>query len=395
LKELLFFTAVFLFLSLANGFVGHASTSRKPARIRIENRRSQEAADRGCVSLPNDIDVSGLTTFVQIARFLQHDREPPERLWKQMEESPGYSILLKSEFTKVGFREPFRLALMPSRRPDRDRALGNKSIRYLDHYSEWVPKALPRFPSLLSGLLKKIDPCAIAKVAGAYLPSGVDLRPPRISVVIFSPDARGYDPIVLDLSVMETCPGQSLQLLLAHEFHHNFRKRIQGHPREPSNLVDEQLLWALDQLQAEGIADLINVPDCLRRPTDFPASLQKAIADYSRHLAAASESLRSFDILIRRIRSNELKDPSDIEMEVRKALPFSGHPTGFHMARLIKEKFGIERLREHVADPFSFIHEYQLAAKQAKGSRYGSDVHLFSPEALKWIDGLRARMVAP
>ena len=66
-------------------------------------------------NVTTQLDFSGITAFQTIFNSLQEDKEPSEEQWRELEQSPGYKILLKRDFSKIGFRKPFRLAFMPSK----------------------------------------------------------------------------------------------------------------------------------------------------------------------------------------------------------------------------------------------------------------------------------------
>lgn len=341
-----------------------------------------------CIPAANSLDLSGIVAFLVVTEELMSDREPTEQLWSELERTPGYAVLLENEFAESGFREPFRLAFQPSRRSDLETALEEGRYRYLNHYSEWVRGSWLQIPHLVRKLASGYDPCALSVVSAEYLPEMEVLEPPQISVVVFGPDARGYHPVVLDISMVESLPQEALDLLLAHEFHHFFRNQLKPQDRRGLEGADASIYWALDQLQAEGIADQLNIPFMLQWEFDDPP-IQQWMKKYGELLDGAPESLQAFDQVVRSLAKGEPKQGDELEKAIREALPMACHPAGFHMARTTESVLGKDRLVHNVADPFAFFSDYQEAATILM--ERGNDTYVFSSETSQWILALEQR----
>jgi len=307
-------------------------------------------------------------------------------MWTTMEDSPGYRVLLEGEFAEIGFREPFRLAFMPSKQSELDKAIKSGKHRYLSHYSGWAKGALARMKGLGRELAQLLDFEELTSLAKAFLPPG-EYRQARVSVVLFCPDARGYDPIVLDVGLIELMPPDDVKLMVAHEFHHYFRNQLKTR-RAAFDLVRDAIYWGLDQLQAEGIADQINVPSFLAGDSGGKAMVE-ARNRYRTLLAGASDSLSRFETVVLSVARGELTDPAEVRKAVRKALPMSGHPTGYFMASTIIRGLGRERLIKHMADPVKFLEDYQIAAGELNRKEGKNTRHLLDKEAMTWLRLLR------
>ncbi len=303
--------------------------------------------------------------------------------WLELEQTPAYSVLEEREFGKQGFREPFRLAFNPSRKQQLVSALDAGEHRYLNHYADWTARTLSRFPQLTKAY-QSLDLCTAAERATQFIPSTKELEQPDVALAIFAPDARGYDPIVLDLSLIETWPNLALQLLVAHEMHHHFRSQIQAEYVLEDDGVDAALFWALNQLQAEGVADLINMPHLLQGDTEL-GPLKKLVEGYQGALDSAPESINALDQIIRRVAAGTLVDGKEIKQLVREALPRAAHTTGYFMARTTLEHLPRAVLIEHVANPFAFLRDYQKAAKIAGSPR-------LSQATMRWVTELESRL---
>lgn len=315
------------------------------------------------------------------------DEEPDEAIWRKMESTPGYAVLLESEFRVEGFREPFRLAFMPSKQQELENALQENRFRYMAHYTGWVKNSIGKFENIREKMSAIFNPCEISDISMQYLPPMGCITPPPVAVVIFALDARGYEPIVLDMSTLDVFGEESWTLLLAHEFHHYYRNQLVMQNTANPNPVEAEVFWALNQLHLEGVADQINMPYLLENePSD--ATLGKLKEKYEMLLEEAPAQLAKFDTIILSIASGDQVEPSELKREIRGALPMAGHPAGYHMANVIKNVFGKERLIAHVADPFAFLDDYQKALENQKKV----PGHHFSKDSIEWVQKLRWKM---
>jgi len=147
--------------------------------------------------------------------------------------------------------------------------------------------------------------------------------------------------------------------------------------------MEAALLWDLDQLQAEGIADQID-----KRVTCFREGIQADSGwaiQFRELLDQASMHIARFDSLLANL-ADFSGDPESLEARIRSILPMSAHPTGYFMAIIIRQELGAGILREHVGNPFVFLRDYDQAA-----TRSPDRPPVFSPEALRRIDALEER----
>lgn len=377
----------FLWLLLPLVACGAAvSSSKKPAEPGPGGGQGRRKAPT-CKHSSDGIDVSGVSAFADVASQLRSDVEPSTRQWAAMDNSSGYRVLFEREFDRDEFRETLRVALMPSRL-DTPRAKAELS-RYMSHYAGWAANNLTNFPALLDTFGANFSPCRSVELTLPYLPIEPGRSVPPVAVNIFAPDARGYDPIVFDLSLVEQYSKEQFQLLAAHEFHHYFRQELLIGSTYTPNAAEAAVLWGLDQLQAEGVADLINVPSMLESSFDDP--VLKANQDrYLRFLATAGDSIQAFDRCLD-LAAKEGPAAQRLRGRVRDALPMSAHPTGFFMARLIERQLGRQRLVRHVADPFAFIDDYHEAAQQLALRGEPSPAQL-GPRSRRYLHTLRLRV---
>jgi len=212
--------------------------------------------------------------------------------------------------------------------------------------------------------------------ARALLPEGAVSGWPAVSFVIFAPDSRGYDPVVLDvLSCMDK--GGRLAGLVGHEFHHYYRNRLVDLNQ------DQGALWIINQIHAEGIVDLIDKAEWTRKPEADLAPNEKEFVKLYRE---SPSILRIMDDLLARM-SERKTGRGELGNELRRAVPQVGHPTGLYMATLILEEMGKAALAGVAGDPFAFFRLYQEAALKR-----GGDAPRFSDKALAFLDRLKPRL---
>jgi len=325
-------------------------------------------------SRPAAADFSGLDKFLELTAILEKDEEPTQEQWDSLFKTPGYAVLLQREFQRDFFAERFRLAFMPSRVD----ALKEQMKKDTGFRAQFLPHYLR-----VKGMRGAIErwraeqrPAELyaeaAKKAGGFLPQGAVSGLPAVSFVIFAPDSRGYDPVVLDvLFCMDQ--GTALADLVGHEFYHYYRDSLVELGQ------DQATLWVLNQIHAEGIADLIDKAGWIRKPE---TALSPKEEGYVKLYKESPVVLRTVDSLLSRM--SEMKTGrSALGNELRKAVPQSGHPTGLYMATLILEELGKEALVGVSVDPFAFFRLYQKAA-----TKRGGEIPRFSEKALAFLDRL-------
>jgi hypothetical protein len=142
------------------------------------------------------------------------------------------------------------------------------------------------------------------------------------------------------------------------------------------------ILWVVQQVQLEGIGDLINVPVWMKKPSETWSASNKQYVDFYRK---SPEIIRAMDGLFSRMQDGQ-DDRRDLGQQLRRAVPRSGHPTGYFMAETIVAVLGKEALVRTVANPFAFFRLYGEAARKKGGDTPG-----FSKKTLDLIRSLEKR----
>ena len=319
------------------------------------------------------VDFSGLDRFWDVVLILEQDADPEDGLWGRLFATPGYAVLTKSEFSREFFIRLFSLAFKPSLREEREEFLRSEkawAVAHLEHIQRAGEMRTPIMEFRRSFDADSLIGRAV-HIAAAWLPPSVIEGPPPVSFVVFGPDARGYIPVVIDV-LLGMNLGDRLVELLAHEFHHYYRNRILVYDREAVQDEDEDIVWVFDQFQAEGMANLVTYRNLLE--DDDPAG--GLPEDFKKWFEKSPEILRMLNDLLERAAESPEKQV-ELGQELKRAVPRSGHPTGFFMALTILDVLGRDALIQATGDPLAFVLLYQKAA-----SRKENEMTRFSQKAL-------------
>jgi hypothetical protein len=357
---------------------GIAYSACQKERLSVEEQATADGSTDGGVEV--QLDFSGVDGFWEIAEIITRGDEPTVGQWQQLLGTPGYAALTRSEFPPDFFSKAINLALDSTRAAERE-ALTGGAARIVNH----VHDARGRKQELQDWAdeLRNRGLESVVSRAFELVPASWPREAPMIAFVIFDNDARGYDPIVIDLLASKQ---RNLNPFLAHECHHWIRNRHLAFDPTLAEGEDEALLWVLNQLQAEGIADRIDKQGWITGEVETPASKASYMDEYMRNLRAAPEHIRQLDAIL----SGDRKDRSDRSAEgdsLRAVVPQSGHPTGFFMASRIVAVLGEPALVDSAGNPFTFVELYQQAALARP-----TEAPPFSDQALELIRSLGERI---
>lgn len=334
-------------------------------------------------------DFSGVEQFMNISSILEDDREPSPEEWNKLFNTPGYQVLTEGEFKKEFFVEYFKLVFMPSKSDELEKALRQEEgqafhTKFLQHYVQ--AKEMRKEIQQQTNKLKTQAPTIIENAsneASKYLPpmEKEDFIP--ISFVIFANDARGYTPVVIDV-LFSIELDDMLHILLAHELHHYYRNQILAIDRQEVSKEHMDIIWVLDQIHCEGVADQI---DKRKLVSSEEGPLHFFSDQWEEMVENAPEYINTMDELFNDL-ANLQKDKNEVGQQMREKLPMSGHPIGFYMTNIIIEQLGKDILIEVTANPFAFFRLYNNAAKiKADNTPY------FSEKTMKIISGLESKYI--
>jgi len=131
------------------------------------------------------------------------------------------------------------------------------------------------------------------------------------------------------------------------------------------------LEWVMDQIHLEGLADMVNVG------AEF--DIFSKDNSYAQKVREAPQFLRFFACKLQTL-ANDPSRRDDIEYDIRRSLPQSGHPVGYYMARHISDTLGRKRLLECTDNPMKFFEAFCQTET--------SDERIFSESSLQTLRSL-------
>jgi len=337
-------------------------------------------------------DFSAMRHFWRVFESLQADSEPTQGQWDALFQTPGYLALTASEYRRERFVDTFRLAFKPSLAAERQMALVEGPSEFLEHCLRIAEKApvLKEQELRLAGVEQDLLDEAVSRSL-EYLPLEQVTELDDVAFVIFqNHGARGYSPVVLDLLCASDCHLQGiLPLTLAHEYHHNLRRR---HFLEidSSDVGEEgqELLWILHSVQREGIADLIDLQVYLGELEMGRLSdgMRSAVEQLAEAIEQAPDFLSQLDDTLACMAAGTI-DIASAGKLLKPKIPFSGHPVGYYMAKAILERVGKEEMVAEVGNPISFLRLYDRASRSGPTTEVRK-LYTFSPEAITALRSL-------
>lgn len=330
---------------------------------------------------PQGMDFSGMTIFWEIMEILEKDSMPSDEKWEELFNTPGYVTGNEHEFRHDYFKKFYTLAFMPSKQNELEKELQKASFYtpYLKHIADIKQqkesikkkqKELENSNEVFSRALKRVK---------RYLPDGsTEKHPePTIAFMVFGPDGRGYETILVDL--VYYLQNEELAVgFIAHEMHHYYLGR-ESVIREG----EAELLWIIEQIYAEGLADQVDKKinffgDGKAAQSERAQRFRELVHDSPNVIRKMDSLMKSIVISPELFKTNALK--------ISGLVPQSGHPTGYFMANAVSEDAGPECLVEDFGNPFSFFRRYNVTAS-GSGGKYP----VFSEESMQLIGELEKR----
>jgi uncharacterized protein YjaZ len=331
------------------------------------------------------LDLSSFEQFWHIVGILEGSTNPSKDDWNKLFDTPGYKALIASEFNKDFFKQSFIAAFDPEKEETLEKLLEGKTSRYLKYYSQVRKdkKTYEKNVKLIEEKWKKIHESIYAR-ASAFLPYGESEENPTVSILIFDTDARGYETIVIDAIFANRL--EDFVSLAAHEVHHFYRNQMLEYDKEDIEEEDKDLIWVINQIHAEGIADHIDKGLFIYGgiETAFPKSYVKY---FKESVKRAPEIIKEINTLIENFTNNKLPN-KELGQEIKKIVPLAGHPLGYYMANIIIKNAHFDELIRTVGNPFKFYELYNEAAKLDR-----EKLSLYSEISLSLIEELEKKYV--
>ncbi|MHA1867193.1 MAG: DUF5700 domain-containing putative Zn-dependent protease [Candidatus Heimdallarchaeaceae archaeon] len=309
-----------------------------------------------------------------------------EKINEELEElfsTKGYEILFEQEYNKDFFSNVFKFVLYPELVEATESEKLKRYERYINHFKniislqdqieegiETIKKQTSKFQS------------NITNRAFSLLPF-VEEQDVSVFITVFDIDARGRKDNCIIVDPIFCSHTESFAAILAHELHHIYRNKLLCFDLTEVKEEDKELIWLLNQLQGEGIADQIDKEYFIfsKEKTIFPAEyIIRFIQDFN----TAREKISIINNYIEKVAQTvEHNKKKELLKELREKITLGGHPIGFYMTMIIIKEMLYDELIKDVGNPFRFIKLYNQAAL---GDR--EPLPLFSKMSLEYINKL-------
>ncbi len=299
-----------------------------------------------------NLNFSGVRHFWQIHDILSTDNTPDKCEWDALFNTPGYQVLVESEYSVELLKNLLLIALKPSRKADVKRIKKQYQLNMIKHYQNVSANR-----EMLIKYEKKLKTGNYLhdaiKLCLEYLPIKEVNGTPPICFLYFDNDARGYSPIVIDLLAIKNL-GDQLYYFIAHEAHHYYRNRDAIYDYD--NVPDEykKLVRVLNQIQMEGIADCIDKPQQIKTNSDSIKKYLNLVREAPDYLALLEATVIDLyrQLILPDIAGSILND----------RLPWSGHPIGYYMSQVILSAGKKVSMVNSCYNCFDFFELYNQAA---------------------------------
>jgi len=328
-------------------------------------------------------NIESAQKVIAIARSLQNDVEINENDWNELFRSKGYQnylIYSDSIYKKDIIKDAIITVFNENHQEKLDSLLSIPIKLDQDFFKLSILRnfyGLKQNLTFAESILETTDFSKILEsadsIARRFLPAKEFEEYPDLFNVYFinsDPDGMVTDnAIVIDLNNAIELGVNDLTKMIAHEYHHNYRKIKAVEYHHP-------LMRELNKIHQEGLADLIDkqIPP-LFKMGQYPQSI---IQFYNMDFENTPQNLRHLDSLTLNFIQGTL-DSLSYEKKVTNYFKFGGHPSGLYMALLIDQNLGRNSLIDTFADPVQFISLYNQVASVKEAE------HVLSVQFVKFI----------
>jgi hypothetical protein len=341
----------------------------------------------GQTMLKEKVNTSGAEAYFKIASALEKGGEENNVSWQFLFQTLPYQMMIAGNALDTVVLKSDMQRVFSSASPE---ATTSYSVRESYHkaYKD-NQKQLESYIRLLHDL-NVVD--SVKSMLYPFLPLRLqieELFPTLFYLNYGSGEATGFGGIVInDLLHSYTIDKYKLGLMAAHEAFHSivsiaFQQRLK--PDIDYNAPSFNLLYFLQNVSEEGIADLI----------DKPLLLQKSSPLYSelRQLTAGDEALsisliKKLDSVLTLANRSEqiLLQYNDFTALTNMFGRNGGHVPGRFMGSIIKKAGLLQTHINTVEDPVSFLLTYNAAVKKS-----GRKHPAFSKASVEFLQGLRTK----
>lgn len=336
------------------------------------------------------INVDAVNAYWKLTDILKKNVRVTDDQWNTFIAIEGNKTYAESEFTPqmlAAYRRALEIAYMPKN--DSLLKASIKANRWYCILAKRYKDEEPLIKAYLANTLLKPGYFNQAyQYVYEYLPKKAQHPVSNLNLYYncLSNDAVSY-PNGLFFSLLSVIDNAKAKTgtLEAHELHHRMRPAmdILNYSGKAKAVAarDTGILWAINAIPNEGIADMIDKTWELNQSGD-PQGITGWLLD------PAPAAIRSLDSAISIMASHK-----DTQLQTtgfyRNMLNTTvGHMPGFYMARIIVNAGYKKQMINNSADPFRFFLLYQKAAKKAS-----SPLPLFSEVSIQYLQGLEKEYI--
>jgi hypothetical protein len=206
---------------------------------------------------------------------------------------------------------------------------------------------------------------------------------PQIALLCQEPDAQynvinGLPAIILDFNLFYKQTEEERVNFLAHEMFHSYRDNFRA--KFVKNNTNSYLFWELTKLQNEGIADLIDKTENMIKSFGLEGVPQGFIDLFVSTYDNTPQILNDLDVIVHSFINKKISEEQFNE-KVKGFFLSNGHPSGYYVAKLIKNAGLMEEMLKTFYSPVEFLKLYNKAAKKEQ-------TYIFSDEFINFVENL-------
>ena len=337
---------------------------------------------------PQDkLNTLGAEVYLKIASELMTVRKDSPHQWQSLFQTPIYQMLIAGQAVDTNTLKQEMLHVFAS-----TTATSNTTFSVNEKYHEAYKSQINELERYIRLLHTSNIKDSVKVLLHPYLPvrlQSEDLFPTLFYLNYGRAEATGLGGIVInDLLLSYRIDRYKFGLLAAHEAFHSivsvaFQQKLKKDI--DYNAADFNLLYFLQNVSEEGIADLIDKPLLLRDNSPLFQEL-KQMTENDEEFSLTF--IRRLDSVLAIISVSE-QFPSQYRSFADFATSFGkngGHIPGRFMGKIIKNAGMLGAHLETIEDPISFILTYNQAVGKSK-QKYPA----FSRESVVYLQKLRAR----
>ncbi len=333
-----------------------------------------------------EIDTSSFDFLIELYSEMKKGQEITAEKWGELLNTMGYQALLNEEFSENFFKRNLELAFNPTKSEELRNALEvTTESRYLRYYIE-VREKMADYQNHVKTLQKnwaRLEDAIITR-AQSLLPYKEFDEEITVSIAVFDRDARAYEAIILD--PIFTTQMESFVSIVAHEVHHILRHGLLKYDKDKVEDEEKDIVWVLEQMQAEGIADHIDKGYFIYgKEQDF--FHKQYVTMFKQYVSEVPKIMKDLDEIFLKL-SQGVYQKEVAGKELRNKIPLSCHPLGYYMANIIIKNSLLDDMIRDIGNPFSFVKLYNKAVLADR-----KEMPSFALETIEQIDKLEQKYV--